>query len=514
MAFRYGPMQLYPREIPDWPKLAWVATFNEGSLNIQVLHGPCVETCDAWCVEAVWAGPFADGDFDRTDLVFGTGIRHRQTHVAFVSSGTTLDRLWYFRNAAGWQVSNSLPALLAFGRNGLLESYRRYPQDLGSIANGLGRYAKELPLENGTAWVTYFHNLVFDGSSLIEVEKPQSASAFKDFDAYYTFLKDTADKLGTNLRAQGRKCKIQPLATISSGYDSATGAAIARGAGCTKVVSFRRARAFIKARSDSGKDVAVALGMSCEEYDRTAREYPDEEAVWAALGLPDDLNLTLFRYPGPLTLLFSGFYGSVWDRQPHHGATSIVRTDPFGTGFTELRLHRGVFHCAVPFWGVRCHADIHAISKAPEMAPWTLGTNYDRPIPRRIIETAGIKRGTFARRKSATTYRETLCWPLSPSAQESFGRFLQLRGIQSPNAWRLLLLKVFHRLNVNIVSRLPKRFPAWFRAYVQRQPEGSFLITHWAHSLLVGRYSTVTLGRIRAIEARSSKGWDSESFRL
>jgi hypothetical protein len=489
-------MQLYTTEIPNWPKLAWVATCMEGSLGIQVLHGPCVEACEAWCVEAVWAGPFADGNFDRTDLVFGTGIRHRQTHVVFVSSGTTLDRLWYCRTAVGWQVSNSLPALLAFGRNRLLESYRRYPQDLGSIANGLGRYAKELPLEHGTAWVTYFHNLVFDGSSLTEVEKPQRASGFKDFDAYYTFLKDTAAKLGTNLRAQERKRKVQPLATISSGYDSATGAAIARAAGCTRVVSFRRARAFIKPRSDSGKAVAVALGMSCEEYDRTAREYPGEEAVWAALGIPDDLNLTLFRYHEPLTLLFTGYHGDiVWDRQPHHGSTSIARHDPIGTGFTELRLHRGVFHCAVPFWGVRCQADIHAISNAPEMAPWTLGTDYDRPIPRRILETAGIKRGAFARRKSATTYRATLCWPLSPSSQQSFRRFLQLRGIQTPNPWKLLLLKVFHRLN----DRLPGLFPAWFRGYIQYQPEGSFLITHWAHSLLVGRYST---GAKRVAESR------------
>jgi hypothetical protein len=395
-------------------------------------------------------------------------------------------------------VSNSLPALLAFGQNRLQESYRRYPQDLGSIANGLGGYAKELPLEDGVAQVTYFHNLIFDGSSLTEVSKPQSVSEFRNFDGYFAFLNKTAAQLGDNLRAKERKCKIEPLATISSGYDSATAAIIARAAGCTQAITFRKARAFIKPRSDSGKAVAVALGMSCEEYDRTAREYPDEEAVWAALGGPDDLNLTLFQFNGPLTLLFTGYHGDiVWDRQLHHGSTSIARHDPIGTGFTELRLLRGVFHCCVPYWGVRCQADIHAISNAPEMAPWTLGTDYDRPIARRIIENAGIKRGAFARRKSATTYRETLCWPLSPSKQESFSQFLELRGIQSPTFWKLLLLKVFHRLNVNVVSRFPGMFPASFRSYVQRQPEGSFLITHWAHSVLVGRYSTVGLDKAR-----------------
>jgi hypothetical protein len=491
-------MQLHPREIPDWPKLAWIAKCTKGSCAIQVLHGPCVEACNAWCVEAVWTGLFSDGDFDRTDLVFGTGIRHRQTHVTFVSSGTTLDRLWYCKNAVGWQVSNSLPALLAFGRNRLRDSYRRYPQDLCSIANGLGGYVKELPVENGVVQVTYFHNLVFDGSNLTEVAKPQSVFGFRDFNAYHAFQNSTAAQLGDNLRAKERKCRVRPLATISSGYDSATAAVIARAAGCTEVVTFRRARAFIKARSDSGRAVATTLGMCCEEYDRTAHEYPDEEAVWAALGLPDDVNLTLFGYREPLTLLFTGYHGDVvWDRQLHHGSTSIARHDPIGTGFTELRLLRGVFHCSVPYWGIRCQADIHAISNAPEMAPWTLGTDYDRPIPRRIIETAGVKRGVFARRKSATTYRETLCWPLSPSKQQSFSQFLELRGIQSPNFWKLLLLKVFHRLNVNVVSRFPGIFPASFRSYVQRQPEGSVLITHWAHSVLVGHYSTEGLDKAR-----------------
>jgi hypothetical protein len=144
-------MELRSKEVSDWPKLTWVATCSEGSREIQVFHGPCVETHPEWCVEAVWAGTFKNGDFDLTDLVFGTGIRIRQEQVVFVSSGTTLDRLWYCRDASVWNVSNSLPALLAFGRNRLLESYQRYPQDLCSVVKGLGQYVRELPLEHGVA---------------------------------------------------------------------------------------------------------------------------------------------------------------------------------------------------------------------------------------------------------------------------------------------------------------------------------------------------------------------------
>ena len=52
-----------------------------------------VETGPNWCVEAVWAGPFEAADFDRTDLMFGTGIRARGDHLMFVNSGTAVDRL-------------------------------------------------------------------------------------------------------------------------------------------------------------------------------------------------------------------------------------------------------------------------------------------------------------------------------------------------------------------------------------------------------------------------------------
>ena len=70
----------------------------------------------------------------------------------------------------------------------------------------------------------------------------------------------------------------------------------------------------------------MALGMSCDEYDRSAREYPEEETIWAAIGEPYDLNLTLFRYPEPLTLLFTGYLGDVvWDRQPHHEELASIR---------------------------------------------------------------------------------------------------------------------------------------------------------------------------------------------
>src|SRR2546427_8786426 len=39
-------------------------------------------------------------------------------------------------------------------------------------------------------------------------------------------------------------------------------------------------------------------------------------------------------------------------------------------------------------------------------APWRLGSDYDRPIPRRILEEAGIPRRLFGNRKKAVVRSE------------------------------------------------------------------------------------------------------------
>src|SRR5207245_7865116 len=87
-------MRLRYTLVADWPPLAWLARCRPGAPAIDVFHGPRVELAADWFCEAVWDGAFADGDFDRTDLVFGSGARARESDgVCFVSSGSTVDRL-------------------------------------------------------------------------------------------------------------------------------------------------------------------------------------------------------------------------------------------------------------------------------------------------------------------------------------------------------------------------------------------------------------------------------------
>ena len=320
-------MKLVPQCIPEWPKLAWVASFEKDSKEIRVLHGPMVETSEDWIVEAVWAGEFSSGDFDQTDLVFGTGIRRRGDVVDFVSSGTTFDQLWHTTHLGKTYVSNSLPALMAVGGISLLDDYPHYRRDLHSIKQGLEARTKCIPTDSGSVTSVYYNNLRLDGGGLSEVPKPDSAPEFNSYEDYRSYLFAIAKQLGENLSSSERVHQVSPLCGISSGYDSCATAVVARQAGCTHTVTIKDSTSCWRG-SDSGAPVAKSLGMTCTEYSRTAKDYPNEETVWAGCAWSGMLNWTLFDYPSPLCLFFTGCHGEkMWDRVDHDHPDPFVRRD-------------------------------------------------------------------------------------------------------------------------------------------------------------------------------------------
>jgi hypothetical protein len=69
----------------------------------------------------------------------------------------------------------------------------------------------------------------------------------------------------------------------------------------------------------------------------------------------------------------------------------------------EFRLRTGFVHLPPAFYGWRHHNDLIRISRSPELAPWSLGTSYDRPIARRLVEEAGVPRELFGMKKRAVS---------------------------------------------------------------------------------------------------------------
>jgi hypothetical protein len=451
-------LRLVAHLVPAWPKLAWLARVRRGTSDVDVWHGPSVEVSNQWIVEAVWSDDFDSGDIDQTDLIFGTGMRLRGSKVIFVSAGTTVDRLCWVQKDDSWYIANSLPALLAVAGVDLRDEYSEYKSDICTLASGIDRYKRAIPSTGNDVELVYFHNLTWDGNRLFETPKPDVAPGFRRYEDYHAFLIETAERLAANASHRDRGQIIKTVSTISSGYDAAAATVIARQMGCSSTLTIKQSASLWRG-SDSGHHIAEQLGLDCKAYDRTARRYPLEEAVWAVSGHPTVLNWTLFDYPKPLCLLVTGCYGDqMWTRRRRNLSCPFMDSRVCDGGLGEFRLIQGVLHCPVPFWGVQHRRELHEITFSAEMEPWALHNKYDRPIPRRILEDAGISREAFGQRKMMVANDEPFLWPYSANAQKSFRSFLQRRNVDSPGPF---LVWFYRRLawadfmvNQNVTRRL------------------------------------------------------------
>ena len=196
--------KLSPIEEKEWPPLGWIAELIDGDSIVRVRHGSEVEVQACWMCEAIWAGDFNTGDFDRTDLVFGSGIRVRDGEVIFVSSAATIDRLQFLRLPDRTLVSNSLACLLAVGEVAVDPELTEYRELFKSIVSGVDNYTRQLPTVSGHAELVYFRNLSWDGAHLAQRAKPSLVRDFGSFGKYYEFLAESLAAIAENMRSPAR----------------------------------------------------------------------------------------------------------------------------------------------------------------------------------------------------------------------------------------------------------------------------------------------------------------------
>ncbi len=469
-----------------WPKLAWVAVLEPEQRRFVVQHGPLVEVHRDWAVEGVWDGDFAAGDLDQTDSIFGTGIRKRGNDIVFVGSSTGIDRLWYVQKAGKIFVSNSLPGLLELSGLALRHDYAFYTEDLVTVQKiGVFNHINTIPTDGEPLQIVYFKNLLYREGRIEKIEKPELAPHFSDFGVYEDYLKTLARKLGANARDPGRSFPVERLVGLSSGYDSIATAVISRYAGCTRAASITNPSSFWRG-SDSGKHIADYLGMNCQLHRHAKKNYRNEIALWAGAGIPGSRNFSLFDYPKPLCLFFSGGYGDVmWDLkikrkiEPRGGINELL---------CEFRLIEGVFVSVVPWWGIRRSEDVRKINSSKEMAPWMIGNDYDRPVARRIIEEAGIPRGEFATRKKNTSSTRPLRWPSGAEARNSFGRHLRQNGMSVPGPLKIkmyALLSILSNLTYQNIGK-PLKVKQWWKPWLSFPGRTQLFV--WANHELRDRY--------------------------
>lgn len=484
-------MRFRRQQLNHWPKLSWFAKVNDDFVN--VLHGCRVEYSDEWIFEGTWAGEFGKGDFDRgVPVIIGTGIRLRDNTVSFVCSTGSLDRLFYVNKKKELLVSNSLACLLSVTKLRLDPTFP-YSKTLLGYLNNHRYQPKVLPTLDGDEihFLTY-EKLVYSKETL--EEQTHAEDTFTSFEEYEDFLRSRILAIRANLRDEKRRFKVAPVVTISKGYDSAASAVIAKALDICSALTISRVGK--RRHDDSGAEIAEKLGIPVTSAIERRSAYRDYDLVLAGLGLSGDLNMTLFDYPDDLTLLVVGTAGDfVWQNalkkefnDSHH---FLDRHDTTTCQLAEWRLHKGVFLANVPSIGASRTDCLKLINDSSAMDPWRIGGDYDRPIPRRILEQQGVRRDQFGIKKlgAISGYQR---FQFNHSEQENDLKvFLERHGKRMPGTRLGRLIDIVHylRLKLEHLCRKKKFFKI---AQFVRLPDYNDLLFVWANSRLArSNYSLV-----------------------
>jgi hypothetical protein len=496
------------------PPLAWLLEIEGMPQNHRLHCGSSVFAGENGFVEGIWPGDLAAMDFAAAPEMFGSGASFTGDGWIIVPPSHTLEPVFSLRQGSRLLISNALPFLLAHSDDALDPAFPAYHRRLHQVLKGIAVSPIRIPTRRGAEiCVHYYHNLrVGPDLSLTQEPKP-AAPAFASFEQYRDYLLRTVQAALRNAADPRRGHAYKPIATASRGYDSPAGCSIARAAGCTEVITHGFARrAFGVVDPDSGEAVAEALGMDVKVIDRKAylarADIEAPEAEFLCHGLEGaDVNFLSFETLLRHRVLFSGFHGdTVWDRHKQPNGV-IERGDTSGASMGEFRRRVDFFHIPVPFIGVLRHAEIKAIAETAPMRPFALDNDYDRPIPRRIAEEAGVPRDAFGMEKKAASMNFFglnlgLDEPFADGSRQALRRFAagwrpapQQRLYLRANALvaygvdfvRLVLKKTRIAIRLKVEAPIDSVLSTLDLATLDTP--ATVLALHWAMAAIVARYA-------------------------
>ncbi len=481
------------------PRLAWACEIKKNEPMVKVFHGPWVEVHSEFFYEGAWAGQFDDGDFINNDS-FGTGGRLSGDGIIFGLPDHIIERIFVMRLSGRVVVSNSLAFVLCLSDDSLDTNYLRYGIDLGAISGGLKHYHGKLSTRNNQCVeLFYYHYICIDKQLRITTLLKQRATDFKDFSSYEMHLQQILKRTFENASDPGRLVRYEPLATVSSGYDSNAVASLAAKVGCRRALTFSRARS-AEDIDDSGEVVAERLGLKVKVCDRLGFRLAKDMPELETFGVASEFSSA--RAELERAVLLVGFMGdSVWERSLPLLSSDLKWALIGGHNLGELRLSCGFVYVPAAFIGAREVARINEISRSEEMKPWTLFNFYDRPIPRRLLEEAGIPRDAFGQTKRAAgvSYQsEGLRATMTEQSYASFSAFLETHWTKVASLQSIIseVQYYLHRLNSALAKRIFRwsdvfwgrglKMPMVFKSG-GRITKGSLLI-HWSTAAMQERY--------------------------
>lgn len=490
------------------PRMSWGAIITKNKLDIDVYHGNWVEANLNFFVEGAWDGIFDKGEFEKSSLFMGSGGKIEGSSVSFATPNHTLERLHVLRKDDKLFISNSLVFVLTMAEEKLDINYLYYISDFASISKGIQNYKDYIPLYgDGKVELYYYCNLLIDKELNIKRMKKTEPAIFNNYKEYHDFLRNGLKNITCNANSKNRNINYKLISTISTGYDSTACAALGSEIGCESVVTFNHPK---KYSEDSGEEIAKILGYK-NITEKSADKYLQNndliEAEFLSTGeLGSSIVFSSFEEDVQKKLVLTGVFGDkVWDKNNKKVSSEILRSLP--TSLYEFRLRVGFINIPLPFFGCIHHKYIHSISNSTEMKKWSTGNDYDRPIPRRIIEEKGVKRELFGFNKNGAgfNYRndnlKRLRKRMSKKSFNLFKKFYSmkksykrlLKNIKYILFYSILFMVSFitfilNKLNIKVKINLTNRSNRY-----NCSPFSPSFLLHWGVSITEERYKNYNI---------------------
>ncbi|TMH49693.1 MAG: hypothetical protein E6H60_09725 [Betaproteobacteria bacterium] len=442
MLFRY-------HEISTLPPLAWGARVDRGGDAALVFHGMFVETHSRGFIEGAWNDSFASLNFTAATIVAGTGGILEHDRVRFSTSTDRLGPLFSIVKDGSVYVSNSPAFVMTMSGEEPDDIYPFYDYDLLHIyRQGLYCPNGHLRLRSATRLGVHFSTIItVDERAAVRFDSHRLCELPRDYQTYKELLLEGTRKVLDNGADPARKRSYGPLASLSRGYDSTAATVLAKAAGCADAFTYIDDRCRDPKCDSGASNARFFLGMRCKVYSRwqylALGSCPEAEFGYAAANSMVPLAAVEDQLPGRILIL--GDYGdTIWDPKAAKVSNQLSRPwvrHTHGLSPVEFRLRVAYLAFAPASIAARHNRIIHDIATSEAMRPWSVGGGYDRPIPRRIAEEAGLPRDRFGIDKVASSHSH-LRDPsrFSEKGLNHYRRFVSQRHAEVPrpiyNYWR------------------------------------------------------------------------------
>lgn len=437
---------------------------------VHVFHGSGVEARDGFFAEAVWNDSFDEEGMGNASLFFGTGCRIDGTHAVFHTSIDNTAPVYSLRRNDIVVLSNSIIHLMQLVGTEPLNSYPFYTYDLLRIARaGIGQSSGTLFHTGRGILKVHFKTRIRVGPGLEMVFSPYSAVPKPvDFANLLAIYRTEIGRLFENGAHEGRTFQYGQSVLCSSGYYSLANAVVCAGLGSRTFISLVDGRSESPGE-DSGKGPLGWLGLTPHEVDRHVHliSAKANHAEFALVSINNHPFLSGCEEQLGKRLLVNGSIGDVvWNARSKRFSGndwndwrdwSLFQLPCLAS--TEYRLRVGYIDVSPQVMFVRHLGSVFRISESQEMDSFHVDPGYDRPIPRRIIEEAGIPRGAFALRKMMTaagTFTNHMA--MHPEAREAYHFFVDQSVSKGPLRW---FSKVLYELERGFHMH-------WFKRHQQR----------------------------------------------